>query len=147
MLNCPIINPDVMINSDVTGSSGSSSSSGSDATGACSSSGHATTASSSPASASSNHHRHRHNSQRHKFSQSPPTSHPTATDASPSSMPLPPRSSITTPPFQHDARYIIDVTPPSMSSTSSSDDGSPSPITIDRDRPYSFYNENFTYVD
>ena len=45
--------------------------------------------------------------------------------------------------FQHDARYIIDVTPPSMSSTSSSD-GSESPITIDHDRPFTYYNENFT---
>lgn len=128
MITCGIINPDVMMGSGVAGSSGSDVTAGG---GACGSSGgHTTTASSSPASTSSHHHRHHH-------SQSPPPSHTTG-DA-------PPRTSLTTPPFQHDARYIIDVTPPSMSSTSSSD-GSQSPITIDHDRPYTFYNENFTCV-
>ena len=47
------------------------------------------------------------------------------------------------PPFNHEASYVIDVRPPSMSTSSASSDRSESPITIDRHRHFSFCNDRF----
>ena len=82
----------------------------------------------------------------------PPLPPPVSSNNSDQRPPLPPDAGAYTlvdspnplsPPFNHEASYVIDVRPPSMTTSSASSDRSESPITIDRSRPFSFCNDRF----